>query len=98
MNRFGLTIRRRNGGAGTEFEANIALVDASGQDLIEIDERSSPRAGVSNLDSLSLLNWRVGVIDHGFSSFATISRTQPSQPGVKVRPYCTGQPNYPQMG
>jgi len=80
MNRFGLTICRRNGGAGTEFEANIALVDASGQDLIEIDERSSPRAGVSNSGSLNLLNRRVGVFDHGFSSFAMTWRTLPSQP------------------
>jgi hypothetical protein len=63
-NRFRLTVRRRNGGAGAEFEANITLVDASGYDLIEIDERSTLRAGLGNLDSLNLLNWRAGVIDH----------------------------------
>jgi hypothetical protein len=63
-NRFRLTVRRRNGGAGAEFEANITLVDASGYDLIEIDEWSTLRAGLGNLDSLNLLNWRAGVIDH----------------------------------
>jgi hypothetical protein len=63
-NRFRLTVRRRNGGAGAEFEANITLVDASGYDLIEIDERSTLRAGLGNLDRLNLLNWRAGVIDH----------------------------------
>jgi hypothetical protein len=62
-NRFRPTVRRRNGGAGAEFEANITLVDASGYDLIEIDERSTLRAGLGNLDSL-FLNWRAGVIDH----------------------------------
>jgi len=30
VKRFRLTIRRRNGRAGAEFEANITLVDASG--------------------------------------------------------------------
>src|SRR5262245_47961696 len=85
MNRFRLTIRRRNDGASAEFEANITLVDASGQDLIEIDERSGLRAGVGNLDSLNLLNWRVGVIDHGFSSLATTSRTRQSQPRASPR-------------
>jgi hypothetical protein len=63
-NRFRLTVRRRNGGAGAEFEANITLVDASGYDLIEIDERSTLRAGLGNLDSLNLPNWPAGVIDH----------------------------------
>jgi hypothetical protein len=45
-------------------------VDARGQDVIEIDERSSHRPGVGKLDSLNLLNRRAGVIDHGFSSSA----------------------------
>jgi hypothetical protein len=62
MNRFRLTIRRRNGCAGAEFEANITLVDASGQDLIETDEWSTLRAGVRNLSNLNLLSWRVGVL------------------------------------
>ena len=61
MNRFRLTILRRNNRAGSEFDANAALVDAPSQDRIEIDEWSTFRAGVGDLNSLLFLMAALGL-------------------------------------